>query len=166
VGRPVTFRCATCGAEHDGVPDLGPDFPDPYLAVPENERAARTTITPDRCTVVDDDGEHYFIRGVVEIPLRGRAEPFGVGVWVSQSKVNFERYAAGEEMAPTFGWLVTTLSHYEPSTLLLKTRVHFRGAGLRPTIELEPTDHPLAVDQRTGITLERAWAIVHRYMPA
>ena len=31
-------------------------------------------------------------------------------------------------------------------------------------IELEPTAHPLAVDQREGITLEKAWAIVHFYM--
>lgn len=37
----------------------------------------------------------------------------------------------------------------------------FRGKGLRPTIELEPTDHPFAVDQREGILLEQAWRIVH-----
>jgi hypothetical protein len=33
--------------------------------------------------------------------------------------------------------------------------VHTRAVGLVPWIELEPTDHPLAVDQRTGITWER-----------
>ncbi|SFF35346.1 hypothetical protein SAMN05421541_109131 [Actinoplanes philippinensis] len=27
--------------------------------------------------------------------------------------------------------------------------------GRRPLIELEPSDHPLAVEQRTGITLDR-----------
>ncbi|WP_308294565.1 hypothetical protein [Streptomyces sp. RKAG290] len=27
--------------------------------------------------------------------------------------------------------------------------------GRRPLIELEPTDHPLAVEQRNGITLDR-----------
>ena len=43
---------------------------------------------------------------------------------------------------------------------------HFRGDGLRPAIELEPTDHPLAVDQRDGISLDRAWEIVHRYLDA
>jgi hypothetical protein len=36
----------------------------------------------------------------------------------------------------------------------LKTMVHLRDNGLRPLVELEPTDHPLAVEQRTGITLE------------
>jgi hypothetical protein len=40
---------------------------------------------------------------------------------------------------------------------------HFRGDGLRPRIELEPADHPLAVDQRDGITLAKAWEVVHFY---
>jgi hypothetical protein len=33
--------------------------------------------------------------------------------------------------------------------------VHPQPARQRPYIELEPTDHPLAVEQRTGITLDR-----------
>ncbi|MFJ4770383.1 DUF2199 domain-containing protein [Streptomyces uncialis] len=41
----------------------------------------------------------------------------------------------------------------------MKTRVHTRPIGQRPFIELEPTDHPLAVEQRTGITTERVRAI-------
>jgi len=70
-----------------------------------------------------------------------------------------------EEMEPTFGWLVNRLGHYAESTFLLKTRVHFRAGDQRPTIELEPTDHPLAIEQRNGITLARAWEIVHQYAP-
>jgi hypothetical protein len=162
----MTFRCEACGEEHDGLPDLGSDFPDTYASVPEEERASRTTLTSDRCTVRDDTGEHYFIRGVILIPVHGQSEPWGIGVWVSQSRQNFERYASGERMEPTFGWLMTTLAHYEQPTVLLKTRAHFRQGGLRPAIELEPTEHPLAVDQRTGISLARAWEIVHRYMPS
>jgi hypothetical protein len=113
----------------------------------------------------DADGEHYFVRGVVHIPVHGQERPFGIGAWVSQSRANFERYARDEMMAPTFGWLVNRLAHYEQTTFLLETHVHFSEGRLRPTIELEPTDHPLAVEQRTGITLARAWEIVHHYMP-
>jgi hypothetical protein len=40
---------------------------------------------------------------------------------------------------------------------------HFRRGGLGPTIELAATDHPLAVDQRDGISLAKAWQIVHYY---
>jgi hypothetical protein len=162
----VTYRCVQCEKEHEGLPDLGFDHPEPYLDVPEDQRAARTTFTPDRCTVRDDDGaEHYFVRGVILIPLLQSDDQFGIGAWVSQSRANFERYAANEEMAPTFGWLVNTMAHYQETTYLLKTRAHFRQGNQRPTIELEPTEHPLAVEQRTGITLERAWEIVHVYLP-
>jgi hypothetical protein len=161
----MAFFCEMCDEEHEGLPDLGCDAPDPYLQVPKEERAERTTYTLDRCTVRDEDGEeHYFVRGVIPIPIHGHKEPFGVGVWVSQSRANFERYEDNEDMEPTFGWVVNHLGHYEPTTFLLKARVHFSGDERRPTIELEPTDHPLAVEQRDGITIERAWEIVHRYM--
>jgi len=43
---------------------------------------------------------------------------------------------------------------YARSTVNLKTMVHARAVGLRPWLELEPTDHPLAVEQRTGISWE------------
>ena len=37
----------------------------------------------------------------------------------------------------------------------LKTLVHLRDRGIRPFTELEPTDHPLAVEQREGISIQR-----------
>lgn len=50
-------------------------------------------------------------------------------------------------------------------TLGVKTHVHTEPVGTRPHIVLEPTEHPLAVEQRTGITVERvqriAEAILH-----
>lgn len=52
-------------------------------------------------------------------------------------------------------WLVLYLAPWLSQTLNLKTLVHTRAIGLVLAIELEPTDHPLAVEQRTGITWER-----------
>lgn len=60
-----------------------------------------------------------------------------------------------EDEKPYFGWLTTELPFYSPGTTNLKTNAHTRPVGQRPFIELEPTDHPLAVEQRTGITLDR-----------
>ena len=101
------------------------------------------------------------------IPVHGRAEPFGFGVWVSQSRKNFETYVENfdtPEIGPFFGWLCTNIGYYPERSLGLKSMAHFRGNGQRPTVELEPTDHPLSVDQREGITLAKAWEIVHFYM--
>jgi hypothetical protein len=158
-----SYRCATCGEEHDDLPDIGADRPDQWWGVPEVERPTRAILTSDTCII---DGTDFFIRGVIEIPVHDYHEKFGLGVWVSQKRENFETYMQNWESAkigPFFGWLCTRVSYYEESSLLLKTKAHFRGKKLRPSIELQPSEHPLSVDQQHGITLEKAWEIVHHY---
>ena len=160
----MSFRCPVCGEVHDDLPHMGADKPDNYWDVAEKHRDRRIKLTSDTCVI---DGEHFFIRGVIEIPVHDHPHGFGFGAWVSQKRENFSTYLAhpdSAEIGPFFGWLCNRIAYYPQDTLLLKTRAHFRGGGLRPMIELEPTDHPLAVDQRDGITLAKAWDIVHFYM--
>lgn len=38
-----------------------------------------------------------------------------------------------------------------------------RLPGLRPRVELEPTEHPLAVEQRDGIGYARIAAVYHAF---
>ena len=162
----MSYRCSTCGAHHEDLPDLGMDYPDQYWGVPEEERAARVEVTEDTC-VIDD--EHFFIRGVIEIPIHDHPETFGFGVWVSQKKDNFYTYVENfnsADIGPFFGWLCSSISYYDEETLLLKTMAHFMGGRARPRIEVEPTEHPLSVDQREGISLSKAWEIVHFYIDA
>jgi hypothetical protein len=110
------------------------------------------------------DEKHWFIVGNLEIPILGSEERFSWDVWVSLSEQNMKRAAQlwetpGRESEPAyFGWLSTLLPGY-PETLHLKTMVHTRAVGRRPLVELEPTDHPLAVEQRQGITWERVQEI-------
>jgi Uncharacterized protein conserved in bacteria (DUF2199) len=42
-----------------------------------------------------------------------------------------------------------------PEPVAIKCNLHIRAGNLRPRIELEPTDYPLAIEQRNGITLDR-----------
>ncbi|MER6147081.1 DUF2199 domain-containing protein [Streptomyces hirsutus] len=125
-------------------------------------------LSSDQCVV---RGQHYFVKGLIEIPVIDSDAVFSWGVWVSLSRENFSRAAdlwdrpGREAEQPYFGWLTTDLPVYSPTTLNLKTHVHTRPVGERPYIELEPTAHPLAVEQRTGITLDRvrevAAAVLH-----
>ena len=92
-------------------------------------------------------------------------------MWVSLSRDSFSRVSSlwttpgREREEPYFGWLATELPVYGESTLNLKTHVHTQAVGQRPLIELEPTGHPLAVEQRSGITVSRvqeiAEAVLH-----
>lgn len=126
-----------------------------------------STLDAEVCII---QGEHYFVRGSIEIPVIDSDIPFGWGAWVSLSGPNFKKTidlinAAGRENEPPyFGWLSTELPVYPAATLNLKTNLHTRPIGLRPTIELEPTDHPLAIEQRTGITLDRVREIAEQIL--
>jgi hypothetical protein len=122
-----------------------------------------SVLGPEQCII---QGQQFFIRGRLVISVLDAAETeFDWGVWVSLSQENFARTIklwnspGREDDPPYFGWLSTELPVYHPSTLLLKTHVHTQPVGQRPLIELEPTDHPLAVEQRTGITLARVQQI-------
>jgi hypothetical protein len=161
----LSYHCMTCGKLHDDLPDIGAAKPDHWFEVPEEERDRRTILTSDACII---DGEDHFIRGVIQIRVHEQVQPFGFGVWVSQKKENFLTYVKNfdsAEIGPYFGWLCTRLRYYPQDTLGLKSRAVFQSGNRRPLIELEPTEHPLAVDQRDGISLVKAWEIVHFYEP-
>lgn len=162
------YHCRTCGQYHAGLPiRYGPAAPDMWFALPERERKRRALLSSDQCEI---DDQWFFVVGNLEIPLTGSKEPFAWSVWVSLSRENYTRACdlwttpGRETEPPYFGWLSTTLPSYPP-TNSLKTNLHTRPVGQRPFVELEPTDHPLAVEQRTGITWERvqqiAEAILH-----
>jgi hypothetical protein len=155
------FECATCGEVHQGLPAFGFDYPLPLLTIPEGERSERVSLTSDTCII---DEAEFYIRARLEIPVHGYEEPMSWGVWVSLSPANFARF---EELAdepgreahgPWFGWLCSAMPGYPDS--LLKTLVHLQPVPMRPLVELEPTGHPLAVEQREGITELRARQIV------
>ena len=158
------YKCSTCGELHSGLPfSYGSPMPRTVYDVPEAEREERVPLSSDQCVI---DEEHFFVLGRVEIPVLDAEEGiFSWNAWVSLSEENFERMSAlwevegREKEPPYFGWLSTTLPCYEKDTFLLKSNVHIRPVGERPFIELEPTDHPLAIEQRNGITYKRVQEI-------
>ncbi len=152
-----SFRCSCCGELHEGVPSFGWDYPIPYLDVPEADRITRCHLTSDICVI---DGQFFFVRGCLEVPVLGQNDPLSWGVWASLSERNFAHFQElydepkRAHHGPFFGWLSAHIWIY-PDTVNLKTKVHLRDDGIRPYVELEPTDHPLAVEQHQGITPER-----------
>ena len=161
----ATYRCSTCGAEHEGPPlSYFAAAPAPWYAIPAEERERRASLHDEWCVI---DGEHHFVKGNIRIPVLDGPdglEHFDWTVWVSLSATNFSRtkelwHTPGREAEPPyFGWLSTLLPAY-PSAGSLKTMVHTQPVGVRPLIELEPTDHPLAIEQRQGITMARVQEI-------
>jgi hypothetical protein len=156
------WTCGACGGLHKGIPALACPEPAHWPAVgPRASNAAvhrsRHFLSEDFCVL---EGQHFFIRCVLSLPIQGTDGTFDYGVWSSLSEKNFRAYVdsfdGGEQsgLGPWFGWFSNQLPGY-PDTLSLKCMVHPRDGGDRPWLELEPTEHPLAVEQRGGISLDR-----------
>ena len=161
----TSYVCRTCETEHHDLPlCLGPDAPASWEAIPINERPRRGTLTDDLCEI---DAHFFFVRGRIDIPIVGSDQVFAWLTWSSLSESTFRRtkdlwvVSGREHEPPYFGWLNSALPGY-PNTLNLKLLVHTRPVGERPRFELEPTDHPLAAEQRGGISWQRVHDIAYK----
>jgi hypothetical protein len=159
------FTCNTCGKWHPGL-TLDYSYDAPHYWSSEFHSDPDCFLNSDLCVIKKED---YFVRGAVQIPIIGSTEMFCWGVWTTLSKKNFDRAIELSEdpklleEPPYFGWLSNAIAMY-PETLRLKTNVQFRTLGKRPSIVLEPTDHPLAVEQRLGISKELIFAIAEHFL--
>ncbi|WJK33125.1 DUF2199 domain-containing protein [Solwaraspora sp. WMMA2065] len=166
--QTTSYTCRHCGQRHDGPPlSYGSDAPAYWsdtLAADDH-----SGLTDEQCVI---QGQHFFVRARIVIPVTDADTDFDWGVWVSLSQANFDRMnevwtTPGREREPSyFGWLSTEIPIYQPTTVNLKTRVRTQPVGHRPLVELEPTAHPLAVEQRSGITLARVRQIAEELLHA
>jgi hypothetical protein len=157
------WTCPCCGQQHAGVFDLACGKPEHWYG--SEDKAPNSEVLHSQHILSEDfcirNGEDFFVRCVLEIPILGAGgQYFAYGVWSTLSEKNFRIYAdtfdSGEQdgLGPWFGWFSNRLKGY-PETLNLKCQVHPRAGRKRPAVELESTDHPLALEQKAGITLDR-----------
>jgi hypothetical protein len=159
------WTCSCCGKQHEGLPNsYGYEKPWYWGDRDQQDSTRGCMLNGDYCTI---DGEYFFVRGCIEIPIIGSEEPLLWGVWSSLSKQNFDREVELAESSDRihepayFGWLSTRLEIY-PDTLNLKCNVHSRLPGQRPDIKLEPANHPLAIEQSQGISMDRLIEIAEK----
>ena len=160
---PMSWKCKTCGLEHEELPlCFGFDAPWPML-VPEDEFDRRVELGPDLCIV---DRSKFFIRGHIEIPIIDYPDTFCLSVWASLSESSFqhaqERWKAPDRGndSPYHGSLCSAIPVY-PDTVHLKLSVQSRPPGLVPLMIVESGEHPLALDQHRGITVQHWHELAH-----
>ena len=151
------WKCRICGKKHDSVPNCF-GIENPWRAfVPDHEFDRRVKLSKDQCVI---DEAYFFIRGHIELPIKGTPNSLAFSVWSSLSEKSFyqmsERWdeADRHEDAAYFGWLSSPISPY-PDVLNLPLSVQTREPGLVPLFTVTQSDHPLAIDQRNGITVRR-----------
>jgi hypothetical protein len=168
----LRWKCHSCEEWHTGpCLDFGTDSPSCWRQeLANDERMAgdrrASFLDTEYCAVED---EHFFVRGVIHLPIIGTGESFRWGVWGSLSRENFERLRTmpeddAAELPPMFSWLSTNLPEY-PDTRGLKMYAHPQRQNQRPHFRLEKTNHPLAQEYHHGIMPERVRQLMRKLLP-
>lgn len=152
--------CPGCGQEHAALPfSLSAEFPDAYVGLADDERKTRASLSSEQCII---DQEQFYVRGCIEIPVRGTDGVFLWGVWAKVEDRVFDAISEhwdseGREakVGPFEGLLANSLSIY-PKTLNLKLTIQIMPVGVRPLFRVEDENHSLAIEQKYGITAEHA----------
>lgn len=164
------WQCASCDEWHEWPFDLAAFAPDPWQGPEEYEhngalRLDGDFLSEDFCVL---GGDHFLIRAVLTIPVIGLDEHFGFGCWSTLSRANFEKYLEGfDSIRPVqeelwSGWLCNQLADFvgvDPIALW----VQLRPGRQRPLLWVQDDDHPLAIAQTDGISVEHLLSIFARY---
>jgi hypothetical protein len=155
------YQCEICGLFHAGqYISVACDEPDSYAQLKDNEKKSRAHLGTDDCVI---DGGEYYLRGVIELPIIGLDEVFLWGAWTRVWERDYEEFAAhfeatGREkiIGPYKGRLGNRLPGYDLDSRNLKCTIQVQPVGRRPLVVIEEPEHPLAIEQRSGISLTRA----------
>lgn len=153
----IKFKCPCCDEIVEGMPSYAWEKPLSYFSVPKEIRETNTFLTGELCVIAE---ERFFIRGCIEIPVFGSEDPFIWGVWVQLSEENFMEFQESlpknerSNYGPYSGWLNVSMPAYL-ETENLKVIIHIRNDGIRPNIEIKTNEHPLAIEQQEGISVNR-----------
>ncbi len=155
----TTFKCPECGKIHD-LSQAALVFRVPRHAaqisreVGKDEFEARVQLNDDLCAI---DEKLYFIRGVLEVPVKDLDATFEWGLWALVDQADFNRYVelwdadVDENEPPFMGWLSGSPPEY-PEADMAEVTVHMRSKGMRPLFEIMASDQQLGIAQREGIT--------------
>jgi len=165
-GLDFGWTCRCCGERFDTLPtDYHFEGPVGFLGMTEEERS-RVTKTDDICVVSKDE---MYVKGLLQIPILETDLTLNYGVWCSISEATLryicdhEHQEYPEDDPPRFGWLYNWPDGYMPSDHI-KCKLIFRNQNLRPLVMLEPTDYPLAVEQREGVSIQHVQQLAAKYL--
>lgn len=158
----AVFTCEVCGKAHAGaLRDIRMSLPQPIFLLDEEDRERLAWVGDDTAILRERDGERFFVRALLELPIYGEEGYFGYGSWVEVSEDDFATLGElwhdeeGWRRDPFAGTLANELSPYA-FTEGLSLSIRLREVQLLPLVELDDGDHELVRAQRHGISPHRA----------
>jgi hypothetical protein len=158
-----TWFCEVCGGTLDGLPfTLRVDCPSAWTA--DVAIHPQSELLHAQCVI---GGERFFLHGVILMPITDADGDFEWGIWVEVAEDDFiarcSRWSirGREHDLPVRARLAVVLPGYGGSTVGLPGLLQDRAVGHHPLFTIADTGHPLARDQRYGITTARVHELVH-----
>ena len=152
-------ECQCCG---EMVPASNMELtfrrPDVIAALSEEERDERCKHDDDSCEL---DGNRFFIRGLVPLPVQESAQPYCLGAWVEISKSDFKKveqlWNDGNQAdeKPISGVLANEIPLTEGTKDCVIT-LQLTGPKSRPDIMIVDEACSLHREQECGINIHRA----------
>lgn len=136
-------------------------FDAPALA--DGDLARKIDHGEDACEL---DDERFFVRGRLQVPVSDTDTPLEWHVWVGVRASDYVRLVVPEsDGAPVrrgyAGWLANDLAPVYEGTLDLRVTIYADTFGGKPVVVVESHAHPLAMEQREGVTFQRLHEIQH-----
>lgn len=141
-------------------------MPIEVMDIPEDERPGRVWLDADICAI---DDRQFFVKGLLDIPIQGVKEPLSWGLWVAQTEEELNAYedTRGTDQAGvvTQGQITVTMPGYfeldqNGENYRLDCELIGQRSGLRPIINLLPSEHILYRDHKFGISWDRAVELI------
>jgi hypothetical protein len=121
--------------------------------------------TPDQCVI---DAREFYLRGRILMPVIGH-QRFIWGVWARMNQQDFLqanemwKVMGRESLPPYCGWLDTEIPIYG-GTRNLEVRILTQPVGRRPHFQVLAKEHPLAIEQSAGISMQRVQEIAEWFL--
>lgn len=152
------FYCSDCGVYHSEIPmAYGAKAPYQYFQIPEEELEERCDLNEDFCVI---DGKEFYHKGQIKIQVAEKEEYFAWNVWISISEEDFLKanelfFEENRVLQPPYSGKIATKLDCYPDTLGLDVLVYTQDVGIKPSIELVESNHPLFLEQESGIDMGR-----------
>ena len=156
------MKCSACREEHpDHELELTFRRPEAIIELPAEDWLTRVKEDADRAAI---DGERFFLRGTLPLPVPERGTDYAIGIWVEVASDTFWRVAelwTSEDQAdePPFSATLANQIPSLPPTLGLQVAMRLTGPTTRPEFHLAAVEHPIYREQTAGITPHR----IHEY---
>ncbi len=154
---------------HD-LPPLSWTFAEPagWAATREPATHLYGELFDEQAIVHGPESSGFYLRANIRIPVLDAGQILTLTVWASIGEDDFERAhqlwndPKRVTEPPYLAELCNRIPGYR-ETWHMPATIHTQPVGVRPLVELEPSEHPLVADQKRGIDLARALEIVEAF---